>query len=89
MMKPIVLTEFGETMKGTQVCNKTDNSLIEAYHAGVVHDVCNGWFSLRPDSKTHNVLRCDGCGLRIPIPIEIKTYGDLRAWAEKKLGVAV
>jgi hypothetical protein len=88
MMEPIVLTEFGETMKGTQVWDKTDDSPIEAYHTAI-HDVCNGWFSLKGISKTHNALCCDKCGLRIPIPIKIKIYGDLRTWAEKRLGVSV
>lgn len=87
MMKPIVLTEFGETMRGTKVWDKTDASPIPDYQAAI-HDVCGGWFFIQEISKTHNVLRCHNCGLRIPIPTEIKTYGNLRTWARKRLRVS-
>lgn len=41
------------------------------------HEVCEGKITLHNVSSTHNVLRCNVCGLRILIPNTITTYGAL------------
>ena len=85
-MEPIVLTEFGDTL--LQRGNKTDDSPISpshplVYHSSVcrigIHDFCGGDLKVKKISKTHNVIFCNSCGLRVPLPQEIETYGDLRS----------
>ncbi len=34
---------------------------------------------------THNVLHCPNCSLRLEVPIEVGTYGQLREWANKEI----
>lgn len=43
-----------------------------------IHEICNGYVNIKQNSRTHHALLCPNCGLRIPIPIWVKTYGDLR-----------
>ena len=81
-MRPIVLTELGETL--TRVGNgdsKTDKDRISVeppLFAVGVHEHCDGLFDMRPVSLTHKALVCDTCNLRIALPVGIKTYGQLR-----------
>lgn len=96
-MNPIVLTKFGETLNpfsGSDKYGTTDITVlfsscwgVRIYSADTVgfHDVCNGTIQLVKVSKTHNALRCDHCGLRIVIPVEVDNYGKLRVWFESDL----
>ena len=76
MIEPIVLTEHGETLRGYPDSRGGDEG--ELYTCIGVHDVCNCWMDIRRASWTHNALLCRGCGLRVVIPMDVKTYGDLR-----------
>ncbi|MEK7511527.1 MAG: hypothetical protein AAB575_00735 [Patescibacteria group bacterium] len=48
------------------------------------HACCYSWVDRKRTSKTHDVLVCRGCFLRIVFPTEIQTYGGLRAYMEQK-----
>lgn len=77
MIKPIVLTKFGEILNPDSKTGNDDNNL----STGVgLHDVCGGWFDLRPISETHKALVCSACKLRVVMPAEVTTYGDLRGY---------
>jgi hypothetical protein len=46
--------------------------------AGSMHELCLGHFSLHPESKTHNRIICNRCGLAVTFPNTVVTFGDLR-----------
>lgn len=50
-----------------------------------LHKTCIGWVDIRKTTPTHNVILCRACGLRITIPNDVKTYGDLRKYINTKL----
>lgn len=43
-----------------------------------VHEFCDGWMDRRRATKTHDAIVCRRCHLRVPFPVSVKTYGDLR-----------
>jgi len=45
-----------------------------------IHEVCFGSISLVDVSETHAALVCDTCGLRVMIPREVNTYGELKGY---------
>ncbi|MBD3250853.1 hypothetical protein GF380_00015 [Candidatus Uhrbacteria bacterium] len=45
-----------------------------------IHDICRGWVDLKHISRTHHAIVCRSCGLRVVIPVDIQTYGQLRGW---------
>ena len=76
MIEPIKLTEFGEMLKGYPDSEVGDEGNLESCIG--VHYLCRGWVDIGRISQTHNAIICRSCKLRIPVPKEIKTYGDLR-----------
>lgn len=94
-MKPIVLTQYGETLLeypkdnyGSSVERDQDNSEDEQAELSCcvgVHAVCRGWVDHSEISETYQVLTCRKCNLRFMFPKEVKTYGDLRAFCEVRL----
>lgn len=55
-----------------------------AYNVGT-HKYCGNYFQRHRATATHDSLVCFGCCLRVLIPREVKTYGDLRVALEKNL----
>jgi hypothetical protein len=49
----------------------------DTFRAGI-HQYCGGFITKRRTTSTHEVVICNGCHLRIPIPIGSVTYGDVR-----------
>jgi len=49
------------------------------------HGICTDFIDLKSVSTTHNVILCRSCKLRIVIPKEIETYGDLRRYCAKSV----
>lgn len=44
-----------------------------------VHGIfCRGHLDCKPSNATQNVILCRSCGLRVPVPVSVKTYGELR-----------
>ena len=95
-MKPIVLTEYGETL------NEYPKGHLPSDHPGAhqdlpeheakkmsicigIHAVCSCWMDIREISSTHRALTCRGCNLRFVIPKEVQTFGDLRAFCAERL----
>ncbi len=78
MIKPIVLTSFGETLRGYPGSNAGDEGKLGSCIG--VHDVCDGWVDIKEISTTHNAIVCRGCSLRIVVPASLKTYGELRTY---------
>jgi hypothetical protein len=90
-MVPIVLTRHGDTMAEPKcVIGKrhiTEGDKLVAKNIVGIHTTCGAVIFLHPSSKTHNAVRCQLCGLRIPVPVQIDTYGELRQWCEERLSV--
>lgn len=42
------------------------------------HAACGSRLALVPISATHRAIACGRCMLRVPIPLEVATYADLR-----------
>jgi len=75
-MKPIVLTEYGETL--TSQTNVTDETQLGYGVHG--HNLCGGFVDIFEVSTTHNALHCRRCGLRVVIPKEVDTLGKLQEY---------
>jgi hypothetical protein len=80
-MKPIVLTEHGETLVldsafGRSTKNLTDRSGLMPMLGQ--HGVCKGFLEIKPVSETHFAIVCNDCHLRIVVPNTVKTFGQLR-----------
>jgi hypothetical protein len=86
-MEPIMLTEFGETLREPSSIRFTEDvkfpKCIYSYIG--VHDICRGFLYVRPVSKTHNVIFCGNCVLRVLIPNEVDTYGKLWQWCAEEI----
>lgn len=93
-LRPIVLSEFGDTLReyprqnyGT-CCDllpyEVNPDLGELSTCVGVHDTCRGWMDIRDISSTHRRLRCRACGFTLTLPKNVKTYGDLRVWVQIK-----
>jgi len=88
-LTPIQLTSMGDNLcecpprpKESEyfkyfVNHTRDNDPFGPFLVGI-HQLCNGWMERIQATKTHDVILCRKCCLRIPIPKEIRTYGDLR-----------
>lgn len=79
---PIRLNEHGDTIyfKGGQ----TNPDVIEPGHNFVSiaqHQHCDGQVPRAKISDTNSVIYCKTCNLRVIVPLEVKTIGDLRNWA--------
>lgn len=92
MLNPIILTQFGETLVEQKNDNLEDTKAIFSIYEGRVlercigvHEICKGFIDCKPISKTHNVILCRSCRLRINIPIDVTTYGQLRIWCVSKM----
>ena len=79
-MTPIKLTRYDDFLNDYPGSDNKDNSKL-SYCIGV-HDTCFGFIDLLDSSQTYNVIYCRKCHLRIPIPRNIVTYGELSQWLE-------
>jgi hypothetical protein len=87
-LRPIALTSYGDFLVERH-CGKLDDGRIRDETSlplpgkGIIgnHDTCGGWFVFRKGSATHYWLECiQGCPLKLRVPVEARTYGDLRKW---------
>ncbi|MEK7562561.1 MAG: hypothetical protein AAB509_02695 [Patescibacteria group bacterium] len=74
-MDPIVLNEFGESL-----CVDERFRPVSLFGALGTHGICGGGIHAVVVSKTHRVLFCDRCKLRMHIPIKLDDYPGLRQW---------
>jgi len=75
-MEPIILTEYGETLESYPGLKNGDEGNLSTS----IHSVCGGWVDVEPVSETHRVILCRRCRLRVVIPNEVTTFGELRAF---------
>lgn len=87
-LRPIALTSYGDLLVERHY-GKLDEGRVQdscplpTPGGGFVgnHDTCGGWFVFRKGSATHHWLECiQGCPLKLRVPVETRTYGDLRKW---------
>ena len=78
---PIVINREGESIRP----NNLGMDDTKGFFREQFHDVCGHAVFIRRVSETHQVIFCDGCGLRVHFPANIQTYGELRAYFEKAL----
>jgi hypothetical protein len=83
MLKPIVITEFGNTIKGnhcglgeTAGHNDDDHTTF----GSIEHDKCGGFLRRRANSATFDVLKCSDCHVFVNIPPNVRTFGELRKY---------
>jgi len=75
---PIVLTEQGDTLLERSDRRGAPPLSDETSLGGGVHAICGGCIDYRRTTNTHSVLLCRACGLRLVIPADVVTYGQLR-----------
>lgn len=82
-LRPIQLTPLGDFL--LEYPSRRDGYLVDHTRdkhplpsCVGIHDCCNGWMDHKRATKTHDVLVCRNCFLRISFPREVKTYGELR-----------
>jgi len=54
----------------------SDGKLVDSVQVGV-HNICGGFIGCRQVSPTYYALHCGGCGLRILLPVEIRTKEEI------------
>lgn len=96
-LKPIILTDRGERL--LEKPSSKPSSIWDGFYQYFlqhtrnkdsftdpigIHQFCKGEVSLRQVAKGYNALFCPKCGMRILLPTEIKTYGELRKFLSKK-----
>jgi len=99
MIEPIILNEYGEIFKPhsdtkfskyseeNRLLAKLIDGTYPSDHNIGSHDICRGWIKIHKVSLAYNVIICKKCNLRIMIPKEIETYGDLRKYLSKKIEI--
>ncbi len=83
-LAPIQLTLEGDLLReypstGHKHARDKDN-----FGSGV-HEHCNGWMDRHRATEKCDTIVCRSCHLRVYIPREVKTYGDLREAMETSL----
>lgn len=76
--KPVIVSEINEMIRAGFSQNYTHSGDGTKLKNSLVHAICSSYVDFKSVSPTHNVLVCRGCHMRIPIPKEIETIGDLR-----------
>lgn len=76
-----ILIECYPSTDSSYLVNHTrDSDLLEGSTVGV-HDICGEYIDRKHSSRKFDVLYCKSCGLRVKIPVRIKTFGDLRRFS--------
>lgn len=94
--KPIRLTAEGDLLREHQpVCqflgsgyfvdHKRDETKLSETGSVGHHGFCGGSIERRQTSERYDALFCRTCYLRVTIPHEIQTYGELRKYIGKKI----
>jgi len=75
----VVITEIGEAL--VPDAKDTDAAKLSPYSER--HHLCGGCVEMHRVTAIHQVLSCRSCNLRVVIPADIETWGQLRAWSSK------
>lgn len=46
----------------------------------MVHKTCGGFVNVRRTSESVQAIYCNQCGLRVTVPVRIRTFGDFRRY---------
>lgn len=84
-MKPILLTEYGETLVVTNLRSKESTIPISDVTYMGHHESDNGFVYAKPISKTHYVVWCAICGRIVIVPLEVNTASLLRQWCASEI----
>ena len=76
MFEPIKISKFGDKLDSYPQSKDCDETKIQGYIG--THEICSGFVDVKDASETYRALCCRSCGLRIMIPVELKTLGELR-----------
>lgn len=82
MFMPIKLTRFNEMLVDKRNSNLEEESKLENCIGS--HVICGGDIDIHQVSLTHRIIFCFSCQLRVVIPIEVKTYADLREFLSRE-----
>ena len=79
-LKPIQLTSAGDFLVKHLPTFATDHPQDGELLRSCVgmHQYCGGWLDRHRATATHDAISCRECNLRVLIPREVETYGDLR-----------
>lgn len=81
--EPIRITEDGDLLEEyPQTPHPVDDQ--ELGSCPGIHRHCEGWIDRHHATDHYDTLVCRRCYLRVIIPREAKTYGDLRLYFTKK-----
>lgn len=69
---------------GDQVVPRAGTADDDPLPSDLRHAVCGYRMEGHQTTKKLQAYHCQGCGLRIVVPVTVKTWGDLRTWAEQK-----
>lgn len=71
-MISIKINTYNETLESSGKVNYKSE-----FRYKLIHSTCLGIITQTPISKTHNVLVCEQCLLRVVVPKDLKTFEDL------------
>lgn len=75
---PVVVNIYGDTFKEPYRQAGENRSTNGSKISTLVHAYCGGWADLKTSSPSHQALLCRKCHLRLPVPTEVTTWGELR-----------
>lgn len=78
--KNIQLTAYGDELTEPGTTSGDATRLSGCIGVGV-HAVCRGFVDIHQTTLTHQALVCRRCKLRVVVPREVRTLGDLRRWS--------
>lgn len=76
----LTVTKYGEKIQFTLSLNLGEDT--EVMFGLRTHKVCGGYVESKLVARSHYILRCRACGLRIIIPNEIDTYKKLKKYTK-------
>lgn len=69
----VIVSEVGDEIGNP--CLKDNDPIVS--QSSLQHKICRSHARVIKISSTHKVIVCPTCCLRIPIPVDVNTYGDL------------
>ena len=82
-LDPVQITKDGDFLREYPPREACDDHMRDGDSLSTcvgVHAYCNSWVDRRQATKRMDAIVCRGCYLRVLFPIEIRTYGELRAF---------
>ena len=76
---PVVVTADGD-----QVVPRAGTADDDPLPSDLRHAVCGYRMEGHQTTEKLRAYHCQGCGLRVVVPVTVKTWGDLRRWSDRR-----